>query len=157
MEQAHFGGEAGDYPTQARDLAYLFLGDIIADGSTRIVYKCLQDSSAVIKHEPKGNRFQNVIEWEVWQTVKGTKFEKWFAPCIDISSNGVWLIQRRIEPIPKGMFPKKVPAFFTDMKYQNFGMLGKQFVCCDYGTIHIEAMKRSFSKKTKKPEWWNED
>lgn len=141
-------------PTTARDTAGLFFGKILGSGMSRIVYQHIGDPTLVLKVESGGNRFQNVLEWEVWQTVKDTKFAKWFAPCIDISANGIILVQKKADIIPKNQYPKKIPRFFMDTKYENFGMIGKQFVCFDYGTAHIDALNRSLTAKTKKSDWW---
>lgn len=123
---------------------------------TRDVYECLQDKECVIKHEPRGDSFQNVLEWEVWNSVKGTKFAKWFAPCIDISGNGLYLIQKKAEMIPESDYPKKIPHFLTDLKFKNFGKIGKQFVCVDYGTTVCLSISKSLTHETKKAKWWKE-
>lgn len=148
-----------DSPTTARDLCGLFLGKLIGSGMSRQVYQFAHDKEYVVKVDVTDSRFQNVLEWEVWQTVKDTKYAKWFAPCLDISANGHFLIQKKIEKIPKKQYPKKIPPFFTDLKYDNFGVIGKQFVCCDYGTAHIDALNAYFLKKElkqKKGDWWEQ-
>lgn len=155
----HLGDNIHEYPTGARDLAYLFLGPLIATGMSRTVYAHEQDKTLVIKYEHGNARWQNILEWEIWQCVKDTKAAKWFAPCIDISPNGHFLIQKRAEKLPKHYFPKKVPVMLGDLKYDNFGMIGKQFVCVDYGTAHITALNLSLEVKKikmKKAKWWED-
>lgn len=151
---AHISDHIHDLPTTARDMASLFIGKRLGSGMSRTVYEHELDKTCVVKIESGGNRFQNVLEWEVWQTVKDTKFAKWFAPCIDISPNGIILIQKKADLIPKSQYPKSIPRFFMDTKFENFGMIGKQFVCFDYGTAHIDALNRSLTKKLKKADWW---
>lgn len=141
--------------TLTRDFISLFLGKKIGQGMSRAVYVCAQDNEHVIKIESESGRFQNVLEWEVWQTVKDSKLSKYFAPCVAISDCGTVLIQKRARPIRKEEYPKKIPVFFTDTKYQNFGIIGKQFVCLDYGTVHIPALSKFITNKLKKAEYWN--
>lgn len=143
--------------TVTRDFMELFLGRKLGQGMSRSVYVCRQDEEHVLKIELSAGRFQNVIEWEVWETVKETKYKKWFAPCVAISPCGTILIQKRAEQLPKNQYPKKIPAFFRDIKYQNFGMINKQFVCLDYGTAHIEALNRYLNGKLIKASFWNEE
>lgn len=139
------------FPTTAsRDLMYLFVGERIGCGMSRVVYECSQDKDCVIKHEEKIGHFQNVIEWEIWNMVVGTELEKWFAPCISISHNGLFLIQKKIGPIAFNKYPEKVPAFFGDMKYKNFGMYNKHFVVCDYGNY---MGREIFTKRMIKARW----
>ncbi len=142
--------------TITRDFIGLFLGKKIGAGMSRTVYLCREDTSCVIKIESASKRFQNVLEWEIWETVKHTKLKKWFAPCIAISDCGTVLIQKRANAINKEQYPKKIPAFFGDTKYQNFGMIGKQFVCLDYGTCHIPAINKGLGKQMKKSKFWEE-
>ncbi len=143
------------WSTDAKDLHSLVIGDKIAYGSSRHVFESLLDKTTVIKVETRSGYFQNVLEWEVWTTVKGTKYEKWFAPCVAISSNGMILIQKKVEMIQKASYPKKIPSFLADRKYTNYGMLGKQLVCFDYGTIHIKAFEKA-EYKMEKAGWWEE-
>lgn len=142
--------------TLTRDFISLFLGKRLGGGMSRQVYLCRQDHTAVIKVEAQSGRFQNVLEWEVWQTVKETKLKKYFAPCIAISDCGTILIQKRADPLRKEEYPKKIPVFFGDTKYQNFGKIGKQFVCIDYGTAHIPALNKNLTNKLKKADFWDE-
>lgn len=142
-----------DWPTSARDIHDLFVGEELGRGSSRVVYQTEHDKNAVIKFEEGAKSFQNVLEWEVWHAVKDGPLAKWFAPCLDISSNGIWLIQRKAEIIPHAQYPEKIPTFFTDTKYKNFGVIGKQFVCFDYGSMHVRTL--SYLKKTmRKADWW---
>lgn len=153
----HIAEQIHEYPTSAKELAWLFLGKVIGVGMSRSVYEYTLDKTLVVKYEHGESRWQNIIEYEIWQTVKDTKMAKWFAPCIDISPNGHFMLQKRAEKIPKGFYPKKIPTMFADLKYDNFGMIGKQFVCIDYGTAHIDALNRALKmKKTKKADWWED-
>ena len=158
MNRTHLADEIDTRPTTARDLVHLFLGKIIGRGSAREVYQCAQDGECVIKVELEDESFQNVVEWEIWQSVKETKFAKYFAPCVAISSNGIFLVQKKVDDLHKKDFPKKVPHFFSDRKYRNYGLYKGNFVCRDYGTMAyrvVDVMKDT--KILKKANWWQED
>lgn len=126
-------------------------GDFLGEGSARKVYALLTNSAYVLKIETAGRSFQNVAEWEYWKWVKGTKLEKWFAPCERISARGLLLVQRRVDPPRLAELPKKVPAFLTDLKIENFGLLDGKFVCCDYGTCKV--VLRHFPQRLVAAKW----
>lgn len=158
MSHKHIAEQINEYPTTSRDLAWLFIGHYIGAGVARTVYKHALDPSLVIKYEHGNETFQNILEWEIWNTIKDTKLAKWFAPCVAISPNGHFLIQKKAEMLHKDQFPSHVPALFTDLKYQNFGRIGKQFVCFDYGSAHIHAINKALKLvKLKKTDWWSID
>jgi hypothetical protein len=145
------------YTVSARDLAFLFVGKMISYGQNRYVYEHEFDSSLVLKYEPQGDEFQNVLEWRIWKAVEESKtLGPWFAPCVALSPNGVWLIQKKIRIIPKEKYPKKIPDFIGDTSYLNFGMLGRRFVCCDYGT---PSFSRLFwkQKHLTNAKWWGKE
>jgi hypothetical protein len=153
----HFAKVIDELPISAREFADLILGDQIGLGMSRNVYNHKQNPDLVIKHEV-GQGFQNAIEWRVWESVEHTPMAKWFAPCVSISPNGVFLIQKKVKTLPilnKDKYPKEIPAFFSDTKYTNFGMLGKNFVCFDYGTFNL--VRNCFTKKMQKAKWWEEE
>lgn len=123
-------------PAVHRDLLGLLLGEKLGAGVARRVYVHGMDPTRVVKVEDTAGSFQNVCEWELWQTVKGVhNVAKWLAPCLHISACGSILVQERVADAKA--FPAKVPAFFADLKLANFGMRGRQFVARDYGTTHI--------------------
>lgn len=121
--------------TIAQDFFALMTGEWLGGGIGRGVYVLGTDPSLVVKIETASHSFQNVAEWEVWDAVSEAKpsVSKWFAPCHYISPCGIVLIQARTKPADKSLFPKRMPAYFTDLKYQNFGMLDGQLVAHDYG------------------------
>lgn len=143
--------------THARDLLGISVGEKIGRGLSREVFRYTPDKTCVIKVESDGDRFQNIIEWEVWRTVCDTPLAKWFAPCVEISPNGIYLIQKRTEPIPLSRYPKEVPALLGDLKKENFGYLNNRFVCHDYGTMHITAINASLNTRFRKTKWWTEN
>lgn len=149
----HLAEKIHERVVSAKDLAWLMLGEKIGSGSSRDVYACPTDKTLVIKYE-HAESFQNHLEWEIWQLVKGTKWAKWFAPCVNISPNGLFLIQKRAEKSKKMDYPKQIPFFFTDLKYDNFGFIGKQFVCVDYGTALCRFINTDTKLKMRKADWW---
>jgi hypothetical protein len=102
--------------------------------------------------EEDSGRFQNVIEWETWKRVEGTKFEKWFAPCRWISPSGIVLVMSKT--IPATDYPKKMPAFLWDFKRTNYGMLDGRLVCHDYGTHKM--FENGMTKRMHEADWHDE-
>lgn len=152
------------------ELEHLFIGRKLGEGTARKVY-ALKDPWSWTTHNETGapinddrnpsfvvkfekterGAFQNAQEWAVWKWVRGTTMEKWFAPCEAISPCGMYLIQRRVEPLRANELPKKLPAFLQDIQQENFGRLGEKIVCCDYGT-NVAAI-RSSNKRLVKVDW----
>jgi hypothetical protein len=132
-----------------RDLARMFLGDVIGSGVARTVFAHRFDPTVVVKIEDGAGSFQNIREWSFWQDCAETKDVKRFlAPCCDISPCGTVLIQKKTSPIPPGKFPKVLPEFLTDVKPENFGMLEGRVVSHDYA-LHITRA----SIKVRKAKW----
>lgn len=135
------------------DLGKLFIGERLGAGVGREVYVNLMDEDTVIKYEPEG--FQNIKEWEMWQEVEMTKYAKWFAPCITISPNGIFLVQKRTYKPLKVDYPEKVPSFFMDKKYDNYGVIIekgiKKFVCHDYGSF---SLINGLNNRLVNADWW---
>ena len=117
------------------DLCNLMCGKWLGGGIGRGVYALGIDESLVIKIETASTSFQNIMEWETWTSLEldETDAMDWFAPCHFISPCGTILIQARTKPMDKSQAPKKLPAFFTDVKYQNFGWYEGRIVAHDYG------------------------
>lgn len=136
------------------DFFKLFCSEKLGEGQGREVWSFCYDENFVIKFEPYAQSFQNVSEWNFWQDVllaDDPEITKWFAPCNQISACGRVLIQKRTKPLEASKYPLKIPAHFTDLKLNNFGMLGKQFVCHDYGTHNM--MQYGLTKRLKKVKW----
>lgn len=114
----------------------LSLDPRIGCGMTRSVFPIttMPGYVAKIEENPK-DHFQNVIEWETWNRMKGTSVEKWFAPCHSISADGRILIMARTKR-PESL-PKRVPAFFTDLKAENWGVYKNRLVCHDYAKTKL--------------------
>lgn len=134
-----------------REARSILCGDLIGEGSARKVYQCLMNADYVVKIETGGKSFQNAAEWETWSWVRATAMEKWFAPCHLISPCGLLLVQRKVAPLRDSELPPKLPAFLCDFKKENFGLLEKRIVCCDYGTVFSAI--RTASKRLLKAGW----
>lgn len=134
-----------------RDLLWLVCGSLLGYGTARAVFVNRLNEQQVIKVTTgDDDAFQNVAEWQVWNELKDTPMARWLAPCIEISGNGLILLQRRTEPLAACHAPKRVPVWLSDLKLSNFGLIGRQFVCHDYGLPiirnhlgHFKAMRRA--------------
>lgn len=107
----------------------------------------------VIKIEHAAGRFQNVAEWQVWEHIKQVKeLNQWFAPCLHISPCGNVLTQQYARDLEGDWeIPAKIPAFFTDLKMANFGIMYGRFVCRDYG--HHLLLEMGMTKRMVKPKF----
>jgi len=130
----------------------VLLGKMLGYGCYRVVYECALNKDYVVKIENANGGFSNIKEWKLWEEVEYTPFKKYFAPCIFISDNGKVLIQKKVRLVLQEELPKEVPYFFTDVKPENFGFIGKQFVCCDYGSI---PFSHKWSEKRKRKPYWD--
>lgn len=134
-----------------RDLYGMVLGEKLGEGTAREVHSWLIDPRLVAKIETGYGSFQNVQEWEAWRSVEHTDHAQWFAPCVTISGSGVWLLQRRTKPCLDSQLPDRVPAFFSDLKVENWGMLKGRPVCHDYG-LHL-LHERGMTTRMRKAVW----
>lgn len=138
------------------DMISSLCGEKIGSGQFRDVFHYKLDDRYVIKLE-RGETRGNVTEELLWYEVQGLKGElawvkKWFASINWVSPNGKILVMEKTE-IRKGKKrPDKVPYFFMDVKYDNFGWIGNRFVCHDYGFLN-KFIK--YSKKKQKVVWYD--
>ncbi|MDB6119306.1 MAG: hypothetical protein JWO08_3087 [Verrucomicrobiaceae bacterium] len=114
---------------------HMLKGEKIGSGMSRVVWDCPILEDCVIKVEDSVTHFQNVIEWETWQNVRGTMYEKWFAPCRWISHSGSILIMEKTKPALDRHYPDRMPKFLCDFKKRNYGLIGNRLVCHDYGLL----------------------
>lgn len=137
------------------DITQSLLGRQIGSGASRVVYENAQDKDEVIKIEYM-TQGDNWLEHRVWTQAKefGKDLKwakKWFAPVNWISPDGRILCMERTEEKPNKKRPKKVPDFFCDAKYENFGWYKGRLVCHDYAIIW--RMMKTPTKKMQKVEW----
>lgn len=120
-------------PFLQQDLLSFICGDFISSGTFRDVFSYSLDPTLVVKIQRDQGKFNNIIEFNIWCQVRHTKYKKHFAGCPWMSSNGRILLQKRTEPITKNRrAPKEIPKFLTDVKEENYGFIGKNFVVHDY-------------------------
>jgi len=114
-----------DNEDQYKDFFNLVAGELLGQGIHRKVFECRLNPDYVIKCEQDHSTFANVREWTIWDDCRWYKpVAQWLAPCIDISPNGLTLIQRKVIPFREGdPMPEKVPGWMMDVKPQNFGWL----------------------------------
>jgi hypothetical protein len=119
-----------------QDFFEMMAGPLLGSGLYRDVYSLPYLNDYVLKVEVKRHCFHNVREWDVWQQVQfAPDWSRWLAPCVVISPDGKFLLQRRTMPVLEKDLPAKLPEFLTDRKVGNFGRLDKHIVCHDYALI----------------------
>lgn len=137
-----------DMPTVIKnDFMDMFCGKLLGHGIGRQVYEHALDSTKVIKIATTRSSFQNVREWLTWQDVQDSPGKKWLAPCHHISDNGLVLIMEKTHPLRKP--PTELPLWLSDFKKENYGLLGNQVVCHDYGT-NLLLNHGSWNRKLRK-------
>ncbi len=92
-------------------------------------------------------------EWENWLKIKKAGKEEFFAPCIKL--NGQGLFMRKVE-IPnwgeKKYQEMQVPVFYPDPFYANYGLLEGRIVCFDYQHIPRMNLTKILTMSEKKLE-----
>ena len=150
-----YGVEYG--PSICKEVLDSLCGRLIGSGSYRRVYECAINNRWVVKIEKNfNNSFSNAEEYGVWEGAKEMKdsfYKNWLAPCHFISPNGRVLIQSKTRQALPHEYPTEIPAWFTDMKLTNYGMIGKKFVCHDYGNNKL--LDSGFVKRMRKARWWS--
>lgn len=145
------GAQSMTTSTRENDLFRMLCGDEISRGSSRCVYRHASDPTLVVKEEESG--FQNIMEWLTWERIQPTSWAKWFAPCMQISNNGLFLVMKKTLDLDLNKLPERMPKFLSDFKYQNYGILDGKVVCRDYGTNLL--MEYGMSNVMKKVKWWD--
>ena len=117
---------------QSADLFHLLCGKLIGEGCYRKVFSCNILPDCVVKQDTRAN-FSNISEYELWTELEKTSLAKWLAPVVWLSPGGLWLIQKRTQPIGALKLPTRIPSIFADDKAENWGVLNGRIVCHDYG------------------------
>ncbi len=134
----------------ATELFNMMAGKEVGRGCYRTVYVFKPDPTLVLKVAEEDPR-SNVIEHHIWTEVEYAEhLAKWFAPVVSISQCGVYLLQKRVEVGRAQDYPEKIPAWFVDIKRENWGWLEDHWVCCDYGNAILTP---GLGKRLKKAEW----
>ena len=135
-----------------QDLIAFICGEHIGSGQYRDVFQYNLDPKLVVKIQRDTDSFNNIKEFELWCNVNYTAYEKYFAPCRWISSNGRIMLQDKTTPPTKRKPPPDlIPKCFFDIKESNFGYIGKNFVAHDYDFSlgNIDVNKKLTFKKWK--------
>ncbi len=118
------------------DAFNLLCGDRLGGGIHREVFECRLRPELVVKVErdAEWRYFANQQEMHFWDNQQFYKpVADWLAPCHFLSPDGRILLQERARICSRfEQLPDKIPGFLTDRKPQNFGYIGKRFVCVDY-------------------------
>ena len=134
------------------ELFKLLVDKKIGTGVYRTVYSLKFSDTKVIKvaNDEQGE-VENAREAVLWEDLKQyyPKISKWFAQVYMYSNTGKYLIQEKVIFPDKKKYPKKLPSFFSDTKYSNFGLLNGRWVCVDFGCFNIRH-----SDRLKKVNWW---
>lgn len=128
------------YNETYRDSFNLLCGKKIGEGIHRVVFECRLLPHLVVKVEKDDDVFRyfaNPLEMQLWCDYAGVKsISKWLAPCEFLSPDGRVMLQRKADPVPSYYkLPKKIPAFLTDIKRENFGIIDERLVCLDYTSL----------------------
>ena len=134
----------------------LLLGDMIAIGGSRKVFENINDPTTVIKvlktNKEKNKLLSaNKIEWNIWNKYRDTEIEKYLCPCISISDDTVYLIQKKAKLIEPGkhhkrsnqiwkLLPDDIKNLPDSMWYKNWGILDNRYVIIDYGRNNFKRI-----------------
>ena len=136
------------------------LGEVIGIGSNRTVHRHLNNNDFVIKVQrpktlKKNKVLNNIMEWSIWEQYSNTKYEKLFCPCIEISEDGIYLIQRYAKVLSPGkhlkrsrsqwnQLPSLIKNYPDSRWYNNWGMLEDRYVIIDYGRENADRVRKGF-------------
>lgn len=115
------------------------LGDYLGEGFRRITYNHIDDESLVIKFLKNIKDDHNRIEFENWENMKNTERGKWLAPCISLSEDNRFLIQKKVKVLDEA--PENIPEWikvlgdyeFGGNKSKHWGIYEGRIVLIDYG------------------------
>ena len=125
-----------------------FLGDYLGKGVSRYVFDFKFNKNFVVKIDIS-NWNANNAEYNIWEFVQHyPNLARWFAPVDKMSRCGRVLLQRKCKTdLKKELYPKKIPTFIGDVKYDNFGMLNGKIVCLDYSLVDILQLNTKIQYK----------
>lgn len=139
-------------------------GSFLDQGAQRSVYVHNTDPSMVVKIARKelgggewgaktfrNGVFCNVTEWNLWQAAEDWGFGPYLAPCCALSPSGIYLIQKRVEPLdvldPKHLEILRCPErgslplnVVGDLLEFNLGIYDNRIVILDYGWLHLRTL-----------------
>lgn len=132
------------------------LGNILGIGGVRKVFENKEDPTTVIKvlktkKEKRKVLTSNEIEWNLWNKYKGSEFEQFLCPCVAISDDKIFLVQKKARMISPGKNYKRSRAIWKQLPaeirnlpdsrwYKNWGILEDRYVIVDYGRNDIKRI-----------------
>lgn len=146
------------------------VGEVLTEGDSRVIHYHRYNKKWIVKKRKSNDPRKynsNTVEWEVWNLVKGTKYEEYFCPCLGLSEDEKYLVMEKAQTIPGKKYekkhplksssdlkkklsklqPKKLPKGIKDVgqhKLHNHGLYKGRIVIVDYGD------SRQFLKYIKK-------
>jgi hypothetical protein len=139
---------------EGEDLMNFVCGQLLGSGQFRHVYRAKFDDTKVLKYERQNTVRSNIFEYDVWCAYKDVELGRWLAPCYDISPDGTWLIQAFTENLRPDELPKDIPALFTDLKLDNWGLFEGRPVCRDYGYHKLYGLAQARASRLIKVGQW---
>lgn len=115
------------------------LGEYLGEGFRRIAYNHKDDDGLVIKFLKNLDDDHNRIEFENWEMLKNTEKGKWLVPCISLSDDGRFLVQKKVQVLDEA--PENIPEWITVLgdysfggnKSKHWGVYEGRIVLIDYG------------------------
>ena len=147
--------------SQFEGIADMVVGEKIGSGFSRDVYHWTPNSNHVLKVAKSYRGIEaNIIEFSTWESLEiNSEFariaKQWFAPCMEISGCGRYLIMAKTSPVRPSEAPTVIPSFVTDLKLENIGWLNGRIVFHDYGMnlFTEEAIARKKARIVTKDCW----
>lgn len=134
------------------DAFNMLCGNKLGRGIHRDVFECKLRPDLVVKveYDIDFRYFANVLEMKFWTDHAQYKaVANWLAPCEFLSPDGRLLLQKKVSPVRHNELPEKLPAFLTDTKTNNFGILDGRLVCVDYAMTIPNP-----STRLRAVQWW---
>lgn len=117
------------------------LGEFIAPGSTRDVFRYRDEESWVIKQHRFQPHISNLTEWIIWQQINEIELlRNVFGECVAMSTSGRYLVMEMLSNLSETDGPQTLehPIWLTDRKLNAFGRSHSgKIKIRDYGQIAL--------------------
>lgn len=145
--------ENGCVPNLDGLLEFLTEGYRLGSGDSRTVFQLEGNRVLKVAHAYMDTLTigieSNLTEKIVWDAVKGTKLEKYFAEVIKCSPCGRYLVMERALPTTHEFFMEEVPSFFRDHRATNMGVVRRYGelipVAVDYGQVQLLDLNENYT------------
>lgn len=140
----------------ADEILKSLIGYRIGRGVSREVFEMSHNPDLVLKIENMSKGwFANIAEYQTWNSVKGTPYERWFAPVHSLTVGGLMLVQSKTKPPAVRDLPAEIPAVFSDVGMKNFGMFEGRLVCHDYALMQNRFWLNPKQKMKMQKAFWS--